>query len=80
MGGRLQEELPPSEEVVFDGESGRLGARVEPQLDHCLFLAELSAFHEVDGVELPAPPRFPLANIRVMVLPTSSDGAAWRPW
>jgi catechol 2,3-dioxygenase-like lactoylglutathione lyase family enzyme len=35
--------------------------------DHRLFLAELSAFHEVDGVELPAPLRFPLANIRVMV-------------
>ena len=30
--------------------------------DHRLFLAELSAFHEVDGVELPAPPRFPLAT------------------
>jgi catechol 2,3-dioxygenase-like lactoylglutathione lyase family enzyme len=35
--------------------------------DHRLFLAELSAFHEVDGGELPAPPQFPLANIRVMV-------------
>lgn len=35
--------------------------------DHRLFLAEPSAFHEVDGVELPAPQRFPLANIRVMV-------------
>ena len=35
--------------------------------DHRLFLAELWAFHEVDGVELPAPPQFPLANIRVMV-------------
>lgn len=35
--------------------------------DHRLFLAELSAFHEVDGVEMPAPPRFPLANLRVMV-------------
>ncbi len=35
--------------------------------DHRLFLAELSAFHEVDGVEMPAPPQFPLANIRVMV-------------
>jgi uncharacterized glyoxalase superfamily protein PhnB len=35
--------------------------------DHRLFLAELSAFHEVAGVELPVPPRFPLANIRVMV-------------
>lgn len=35
--------------------------------DHRLFLAELSAFHEADSVELPAPPPFPLANIRVMV-------------
>ena len=35
--------------------------------DHHLFLAELSAFHEVFGVELPEPPPFPLANIRVMV-------------
>jgi len=36
--------------------------------DHRLFLAELSAFPEIDGeIELPAPPKFPLANIRVMV-------------
>ena len=35
--------------------------------DHRLFLAELSAFHEVHDVELPAPPKFPLANVRVMV-------------
>src|SRR5215470_4082694 len=35
--------------------------------DHRLFLAELSAFHEGAGVELPAPPQFPLANVRVMV-------------
>ena len=35
--------------------------------DHRLFLAELSAFHEVFGVELPEPQPFPLANIRVMV-------------
>lgn len=35
--------------------------------DHRLFLAQISAFHEVDPVELPAPPHFPLANIRVMV-------------
>ena len=35
--------------------------------DHHLFLAELSAFHEAFGVELPAPPPFPLANIRVVV-------------
>src|SRR5262249_35331600 len=34
--------------------------------DHRLFLAEASAFEGVH-VELPAPPRFPLANIRVMV-------------
>ena len=35
--------------------------------DHRLFLAELSAFHEVGPAELPAPPVFPLANVRVMV-------------
>jgi catechol 2,3-dioxygenase-like lactoylglutathione lyase family enzyme len=35
--------------------------------DHRLFLAELSAFHAVQGVELPEPPEFPLANVRVMV-------------
>ena len=35
--------------------------------DHRLFLAELSAFHEVHNVALPAPPQFPLANVRVMV-------------
>jgi catechol 2,3-dioxygenase-like lactoylglutathione lyase family enzyme len=35
--------------------------------DHRLFLAALSAFHEVHDVELPAPPQFPLANVRVMV-------------
>jgi catechol 2,3-dioxygenase-like lactoylglutathione lyase family enzyme len=35
--------------------------------DHRLFLAELSAFHDVRRVELPAVPTFPLANVRVMV-------------
>ena len=35
--------------------------------DHRLYLAEISAFHEVAGVALPAPPTFPLANVRVMV-------------
>ena len=35
--------------------------------DHRLFLAELSAFHEVARAELPAPPEIPLANVRVMV-------------
>jgi catechol 2,3-dioxygenase-like lactoylglutathione lyase family enzyme len=35
--------------------------------DHRLFLAQLSAFDGVENVELPAPPKFPLANIRVMV-------------
>ena len=35
--------------------------------DHRLFLAELSAFPETAEAELPAPPKFPLANIRVMV-------------
>jgi catechol 2,3-dioxygenase-like lactoylglutathione lyase family enzyme len=35
--------------------------------DHRLFLAEPSAFHEIDRVESPAVPRFPRANVRVMV-------------
>jgi catechol 2,3-dioxygenase-like lactoylglutathione lyase family enzyme len=35
--------------------------------DHRLYLAELSAFPEIGVIELPAPPKFPLANIRVMV-------------
>jgi catechol 2,3-dioxygenase-like lactoylglutathione lyase family enzyme len=35
--------------------------------DHRLFLAQLSAFPEIGGIELPARPKFPLANIRVMV-------------
>jgi catechol 2,3-dioxygenase-like lactoylglutathione lyase family enzyme len=35
--------------------------------NHRLFLAEISAFHEVHDTELPAPPKFPLANVRVMV-------------
>src|SRR5438445_3167250 len=35
--------------------------------DHRLFLAELSALHGIRHVELPAAPKFPLANIRVMV-------------
>ena len=35
--------------------------------DHRLFLAELSAFRELHDVALPAPPQFPLANVRVMV-------------
>lgn len=35
--------------------------------DHRLFLAELSAFHEVDRGQPSALPKFPRANIRVMV-------------
>jgi len=35
--------------------------------DHRLFLAELSAFHDVHDADVPAPPGFPLANVRVMV-------------
>jgi catechol 2,3-dioxygenase-like lactoylglutathione lyase family enzyme len=35
--------------------------------NHRLFLAEASAFHGVDVGKLPAPPQFPLANVRVMV-------------
>ena len=34
---------------------------------HRLFLAEPSAFHEVAGADAAPPPRFPLANVRVMV-------------
>lgn len=35
--------------------------------DHLLFLAELSAFHEIAEVEPTARARFPVANVRVMV-------------
>ena len=35
--------------------------------DHRLFLAELSAFHDIDGAGLPARPALPIANVRVMV-------------
>jgi catechol 2,3-dioxygenase-like lactoylglutathione lyase family enzyme len=35
--------------------------------DHRLYLAELSAFPAIGATELPAPAKFPLANIRVMV-------------
>jgi catechol 2,3-dioxygenase-like lactoylglutathione lyase family enzyme len=35
--------------------------------DHRLFLAEPSAFDGIEQMELQASPRFPLANIRVMV-------------
>ncbi len=37
--------------------------------DHQLYIAELSAYHEIDSddLELPEPPKFPLANIRIMV-------------
>jgi catechol 2,3-dioxygenase-like lactoylglutathione lyase family enzyme len=35
--------------------------------DHRLFLAELSAFHDVSGVDVPARPPLPIANVRVMV-------------
>jgi catechol 2,3-dioxygenase-like lactoylglutathione lyase family enzyme len=35
--------------------------------DHLLFLAELSAFHEIAKVEPYVRPRFPIANVRVMV-------------
>ena len=43
--------------------------------DHRLFLAEPSAFHEVGDADVAAPPRFPLANVRVMV-PNVDD--CWR--
>jgi catechol 2,3-dioxygenase-like lactoylglutathione lyase family enzyme len=35
--------------------------------DHRLFLAQISAFDGMKQFELPPPPQFPLANIRVMV-------------
>jgi catechol 2,3-dioxygenase-like lactoylglutathione lyase family enzyme len=35
--------------------------------DHRLFLAEVSALHGIENVELPGIPKFPLANVRVMV-------------
>jgi catechol 2,3-dioxygenase-like lactoylglutathione lyase family enzyme len=35
--------------------------------DHLLFLAEPSAFHEIAQVEPAIRPRFPVANVRVMV-------------
>jgi len=35
--------------------------------DHRLFLAELSALQGIQHAELPAPPKFPFANVRVMV-------------
>ena len=43
--------------------------------EHRLFLAELSAFHDVHDADVPAPPGFPLANVRVMV-PNVDD--SWR--
>ena len=43
--------------------------------DHRLFLAELSAFHEVHDADVVAPPKFPLANVRVMV---ASVDDCWR--
>jgi catechol 2,3-dioxygenase-like lactoylglutathione lyase family enzyme len=35
--------------------------------DHRLFLAEPSAFREIDRVGVPIPATFPVANVRVMV-------------
>ena len=35
--------------------------------DHRLFLAELSALQGIHHVELPVAPKFPLANVRVMM-------------
>jgi catechol 2,3-dioxygenase-like lactoylglutathione lyase family enzyme len=34
---------------------------------HRLFLAEISAFHDAEPAEVAPPPKFPLANVRVMV-------------
>ena len=44
--------------------------------DHRLYLAEISAFPETGHIELPVPPKFPLANIRVMV--PYVDDCWWR--
>lgn len=35
--------------------------------DHRLFLAEISAFPQIEHVDLPPHPAFPVANVRVMV-------------
>jgi catechol 2,3-dioxygenase-like lactoylglutathione lyase family enzyme len=37
--------------------------------DHQLYIAELSAYHEINSEEMesPNPPKFPIANIRIMV-------------
>lgn len=35
--------------------------------DHRLFLAELSAFRDINGVAMPPRPALPIANVRVMV-------------
>ena len=35
--------------------------------DHRLFLAEISAFHDAGNAKPPARPKFPYANIRIMV-------------
>ncbi len=35
--------------------------------DHRLFLAELSAFRDINDVDLPTRPALPIANVRVMV-------------
>src|SRR5439155_13094791 len=43
--------------------------------DHRLFLAELSAFHDVHDADVPAPSWFPFAYLRVMV--TNVDDS-WR--
>jgi catechol 2,3-dioxygenase-like lactoylglutathione lyase family enzyme len=43
--------------------------------DHRLYLAEISAFPEIVAIELPPPPKFPVANVRVMV-PDVDD--CWR--
>lgn len=42
--------------------------------DHQLYIAELSAYREIrrEEVELPDPPKFPLANVRIMV-PNADD-------
>ena len=45
--------------------------------DHLLFIAEISAYHEIDGenIKLPEQSSFPLANLRIMV---PNVDAYWR--
>src|SRR6266511_2365377 len=43
--------------------------------DYQLYIAELSAYHEINSeeMELPYPPKFPIANIRIMGFGTTEN-------